>query len=126
MSFGFAISRLWSVPRLTGWLLVALLCVTAQGMAVARGAPGASGTLEICGSTGPAMVDLDASGKPLGPPHLCPDWAMSLLNAGLPPVPAAVLPATLRPLTLQPVRAALASDAALPPRASARAPPPRA
>ncbi|SEO03829.1 hypothetical protein SAMN04490248_101120 [Salinihabitans flavidus] len=72
---------------MTGWrsylagLMAALLLLTAQGAAVARGVPPAVDFMEICTGTGPAMMPLDAEGNPTGAPHLCPDFALSLLNA---------------------------------------------
>ncbi len=62
-----------------GFGLVLLLLLTSLGMAVARGAPGASGRIELCTGTGPVMVDVDENGVPVGPPYICPDYALTLL-----------------------------------------------
>ena len=103
-------------------LLALLLGLTAQAMAAARGAPGSSGRIEICTGIGPVMVAVDAEGQPVGPPHLCPDWAPSLLAAlAVPDV--APLPVAAGPGAVLAVRDALSSDAARPVAATARAPP---
>lgn len=64
--------------------LALLLGVTAQGAAVARGMPGASGQMELCTGTGPVMVYIDENGKPTAPPHLCPKFApLLILSLGI-------------------------------------------
>ena len=66
-------------------------------MAVARGLPGPSGQMVICTGTGPVMVSVDADGAPVGTPHICPDAALSLIQAAFDsPVPS-------RPVTLAPL-----------------------
>ncbi|MDF1856098.1 hypothetical protein [Pseudooceanicola sp.] len=62
-------------------LLVALLTLTGQAAAIARGQPGAAGWAELCTGSGPVMVALDSAGQPIGPAHLCPDNAFLLLQA---------------------------------------------
>jgi hypothetical protein len=49
-------------------------------MAVARGMPGPSGQIQICTGHGPVMVYVDETGAPSGPPVLCPDGALSLIQ----------------------------------------------
>ena len=71
------------------WALGLLIALTAQAAAVAHAAPGPSGTIELCNSTGPVMVYVDAEGKPVGAPVYCPDFALTLILAlSVPPVMA--------------------------------------
>ncbi|WP_199023793.1 hypothetical protein [Sedimentitalea arenosa] len=101
--------------------LVALLVLTSQAMAVARGAPGAAGTIELCTGTGPVMIAVDESGAPVTPPHFCPDQALSLVSA------VALSDATPRPLRRTAWRLAFAGASQegsdQPPSTVARAPP---
>ena len=64
---------------LTGVVVLALV-LTSQAMAVARGMPGAAGYAEYCLNNAPVMVPVDAEGNPTGPPHICPDFSLSLLD----------------------------------------------
>ena len=59
--------------------LAFLLVVTSQSMAVARGMPGAAGSVVLCTGTGPVTILTDAEGQPIGPAHICPDCALSLI-----------------------------------------------
>lgn len=115
-----------SIPwrRLAALLLVLLVATSAQGVAAARGMPAASGRVELCTGTGPAMVYVDAQGAPTAAPHLCPDWSAGLLAAVMPPFAGPVVPAAEGSGPV-PVRAGVASDGAGPDRASARDPPRR-
>lgn len=61
--------------------LALLLLVTGQGMALARGMPGPAGQMVICTGSGPVMVALDGTGRPAGPAVICPDAALSLIQA---------------------------------------------
>lgn len=73
--------------RLIAAVLVGLIVLTAQSAAVARSMPDASGQMVICTGTGPVMVYVDRDGNPTRAPHICPDYALSLivaLDAGLP------------------------------------------
>ncbi|GHH01725.1 hypothetical protein [Pseudodonghicola xiamenensis] len=78
-----------------GLALVVVMALTSQSMAVARGAAGVAGQIEICIGSGPVTVYVDDSGNPTGPPHICPDFALHFLAFVTPP---AILPA---PLTLE-------------------------
>ena len=60
--------------------LTALLVLTGQGLAVARGMAPATQSAELCTGSGPVMVHLDANGQPTAPPHYCPDGALALLQ----------------------------------------------
>ncbi len=63
-------------------LLVAVLVLTGHSMAIARGMPMSAGEIELCtGAYGPVMMPVDAEGNPTGPPHICPEFSLSLLNA---------------------------------------------
>lgn len=59
--------------------LALLLVLTAQSMAVARGTPGAAGSIVLCTGTGPVTILTDAEGQPLAPAHVCPDCTLSLI-----------------------------------------------
>lgn len=61
--------------------LALLLVLTGQSMALMRSAPDASGQMVLCTGTGPITVLTDENGQPVGPPHICPDCAMSLFAA---------------------------------------------
>ena len=67
--------------QILGALLAFLVAFTAQGAAVARTMPDASGQMVICTGTGPVMVYFDEQGDPTAPPHLCPDFATSMIVA---------------------------------------------
>ncbi|OZB14516.1 MAG: hypothetical protein B7X55_11135 [Rhodobacterales bacterium 34-62-10] len=64
--------------------LALLLVLTAQSMALARGMPGAAGSVVLCTGTGPVTILTDAEGQPIGPAHICPDCALALIVT-LPP-----------------------------------------
>ena len=77
-------------PLLLGLSLVVML-VTAQAMAVARGTTrDAAGAMVLCTGSGPVTVFYDENGEPIGPSHLCPDCALSVVAGLAAPV---VLPA---------------------------------
>ncbi|QIZ80555.1 hypothetical protein [Thalassovita gelatinovora] len=59
-------------------VLAALLTLTGQSMAVARGMPNAAGEIVLCTGFGPISVLVDQNGQPVGKPHICPDYALSL------------------------------------------------
>ncbi len=58
-----------------------MLVLTSGAMAVARGQATASGSVVLCTGSGPVAVQVDAEGQPVGPVHICPDCALSLLDA---------------------------------------------
>jgi hypothetical protein len=62
-------------------------------MAVARGQTAASGSIVLCAGAGLVSVPVDADGQPTGPAHICPDCALGLFAATIPPAvtPAAPL-----------------------------------
>ncbi len=61
-------------------LLAAVLVLTGHSMAVARGMPSASGYSAYCIGENTTMVPVDAAGEPVGPPHICPEFSLSLLD----------------------------------------------
>lgn len=61
--------------------LAALLALTGQGIAVARGTPPPVGQMVICTGQSPVMVPVDAEGQPTGPAYICPDAALTFFNA---------------------------------------------
>lgn len=67
--------------HILGALLALLVAFTAQGAAVARTMPDATGQMVICTGTGPVMVYFDEHGEPTAPPQLCPDFVGSLIVA---------------------------------------------
>lgn len=60
------------------FLLIAVLTLTGHSMAIARGAPGPSGFIELCTGTGPIMVAVDEDGAPTGASHVCPEFSLML------------------------------------------------
>ena len=77
--------------------LALILAATSLSLAAARGEMPRDGRVVLCSAGGPLVVDRDADGTPLAPPHLCPDWALSLCVAAAPP-PALPAPRVLRRL----------------------------
>ncbi|WP_135505922.1 hypothetical protein [Roseovarius aestuariivivens] len=61
-----------------------LLIVTGQSMAIARTAPGPSGSMVVCTGDGPVRVLVDEDGVPMDAVHVCPDCATGLFEASLP------------------------------------------
>ncbi|WP_380995191.1 hypothetical protein [Sedimentitalea sp. HM32M-2] len=110
------------LSRSVGFALVLLLLLTSQSMAVARGAPGPAGQMQLCTGTGPVMVYVDADGAPVGPPHICPDFALTLLDhvAASPAGGPGLVSVGRRLSVILPVRQ---SGAIFRPRSVARAPP---
>ncbi|PTQ75638.1 hypothetical protein [Celeribacter persicus] len=103
-------------------LVAFLLIVTSQSMAVARGTMrDASGAVVLCTGTGPITVLTDADGQPIGPSHICPDCALSVI-AGLADA-FDLQPPTQQVLRFTPLSFAAEGHDTLPPRACARAPP---
>ncbi|KPP87050.1 MAG: hypothetical protein HLUCCO07_15100 [Rhodobacteraceae bacterium HLUCCO07] len=60
-----------------GLMLAAILALTGQSMAVARGMSDVAGHIVLCTGTGPVTVLVDGNGQPVGPSHICPDCALS-------------------------------------------------
>ena len=104
-------------------ILAGILVLTGQSMAVMRGMPGAAGEVVLCTGTGPIAIQVDSEGKPVGPPHICPDCAMSLFLMADAPM---ALPRRAEPTgrRLAVVRARVAAGAGHLP-AMARGPPVR-
>lgn len=83
--------------RYLALFLVAVMVLTSQSMAVARGATGPAGQIVLCTGTGPLAVYVDDEGQPTGPPHICPDCALHLLDAfAAPDIAPAPLAVSLR------------------------------
>lgn len=78
---------------LSGCLLALLLGLTAQSMALARGASGAVDEIILCTGTGPIMVAVDEHGEPTGAAHICPEFTLSLFVALQSDPPPEVAPA---------------------------------
>lgn len=63
-------------------LFAAMLVVTSQSMAVARGMTrDAAGAMILCTGSGSVTVYYDENGEPIGPSHICPDCAIGFADA---------------------------------------------
>ena len=69
------------IRHITTFFLIAVLVLTAQSMAVARGTAMSVGQIVLCTGTGPITVNVDKNGQPVGSAHICPDCALSELAA---------------------------------------------
>lgn len=78
---------------LAGCLLALMLLVTAQSMALARGASVAVDEIILCTGNGPVMISVDANGDPTGESHICPEFTLSLILALDPERPGSFRPA---------------------------------
>lgn len=103
---------------------ICVLALTSVAAGVARGQADPVGQMVICSGTGPVMVHMDATGKPTGPPVLCPDGVMALLAAVADPAPDVARSVTVADLAPTATHRPLAQDARIEGRA--RSPPPRA
>jgi hypothetical protein len=65
----------------TAFLMTLALLLMGQGAAAARGLPGPDGSIVICTGSGPVVIFVNAEGEPAAPPHICPDCALSLIQA---------------------------------------------
>lgn len=72
------------IRSFTALFMALTLVFTAQTMASARSMTSATGEMILCTGTGPVAIQFDADGNPTGPPHICPDCAMSFLSGTLP------------------------------------------
>ena len=70
------------VSHILGYVLAAVIALTAQSAAVARTMPDATGQMVLCTGTGPVMVYTDEDGNPTSAPHICPDFAVPDSCAG--------------------------------------------
>lgn len=70
-----------NIRHITTFFLIAVLALTAQSMAVARGTAMSAGQIVLCTGTGPVVVDVDKDGQPVDPAHICPECAVSELVA---------------------------------------------
>lgn len=104
--------------------LCALLALTSQTMAVARGTPAPAGTMVLCTGTGPVTVLVDSEGTPTGAVHICPDCALGLFDAVATVPPDA--PQTATATALDPFEPTLEIVVAARSTFKARAPPLRA
>ena len=70
------------LARITALTLALLVAITSQQLAVARGmAMTAAGEAVLCTGQGTVTITLDDQGNPMGPVHICPDCALSLMAA---------------------------------------------
>ncbi|MCH2250595.1 MAG: hypothetical protein MK042_12450 [Cognatishimia sp.] len=63
------------------FVLIFVLTLTGHSMAIARGASGPAGFMELCTGAGPVMVAIDEHGEPTGESHICPEFSLMLQNA---------------------------------------------
>ncbi len=102
--------------------LALLIAVTSQQMAMARGmARDASGQVILCTGQGVVTVTLDAQGEPMGPVHICPDCALTLMDFA--DAPIAVGSAAIHIQTLAHTPVAALQIPVVPTRTQARGPP---
>lgn len=71
--------------RVCHLILVLAIALTAQVVGSARGQARVAGQMVICSGGAAVTVQVDADGKPIGAPHICPDCAMTLLAAHIAP-----------------------------------------
>lgn len=102
-------------------LLALVIAVAAVHVGAIRGQAKAAGSIVLCTGTGPVSVAVDADGQPVGPVHVCPDCAMSLLAAADAPAVAVERVAMTRRVSFQGTHVAGASRGLVGPRA--RGPP---
>lgn len=67
--------------------LCALILLTSQSMAVARGQMPPDGQMVLCTGAGSVVIFVDENGQPTTAPHLCPDCILTLANVSSPPLP---------------------------------------
>lgn len=101
--------------------LAAILALTSQGLALARGQGMAAGYVVICMGNGLAAMPVDAGGRPLGPAHICPDGVLGV--AGAAPPPAVAAPALRLAAIVAPAPALPEAAPAFRPVPAARGPP---
>lgn len=63
-------------------ILSALLLITTQSMAVARGQMVPDGRMVLCTGAGSIVILTDANGQPTDVPHACPDCILTLTAHG--------------------------------------------
>lgn len=102
--------------------LMLAVIVTAGVVGAARGQARVAGQMVICSGGAVVTVDVDATGKPVGPVHVCPDCVMTLLAATEPPAWGVERPISLRLIAFTPDAAARAAPV-WPVAPSARGPP---
>lgn len=112
-----------AMPAVLRLALILLMMLTGIGLGVARGTVQIAGHVVLCSGQG-LVVMHGVDGEAEGSAHLCPDMALSLLNAlaggGAQPSPACGAARSL----CRAVEAGLVGAA--PPQALARSPPARA
>ncbi|WP_414898195.1 hypothetical protein [Rhodovulum sp. YEN HP10] len=108
---------------LLGLCLALLFALTSLSLAAARTAPRPVDRILLCAGFGLQTIEIDATGQPTGPPHICPDGLAAL--AALAPAPPAL---PLRLLRARPLRRPARRPAPCgcrPARPRSRAPPGR-
>ncbi|WP_147114859.1 hypothetical protein [Tateyamaria sp. syn59] len=106
---------------LSAILLSLVLVVTSHSAATARGASAAVDQIVICSGAQVVTIFVDADGQPTAATHLCPDCALHLLAALVPPAAAATsLPHGATGVSWP---AGLAHEGSAVPNPSARGPP---
>lgn len=86
--------------------LTLAILLTAQVVGMARGQAQVAGEMVICSGGAVVTVQTDANGNPIGPVHICPDCAMTLLAAHAAPVWEITLPVSLRFIAWDPSESA--------------------
>lgn len=80
-----------------------VLLFTSHGAAMAHRAPHAVDQMVICVGATAVIVYVDDEGQPVEAPHLCPDCALHLLAALVPPIVQSVAPMGAPRTVLYPV-----------------------
>lgn len=73
---------MWTRTRpLIALSLALILAVTSVTMSVARGQTRVAGEIVICTGLGITTLAVDATGRPVGVAHICPDMVLGLMAA---------------------------------------------
>ena len=62
-------------------MLALIMAVTSVGLASARGQTHVGGQVVLCSGGRIVTVTLDINGEPMGPTHICPDMALTMMLA---------------------------------------------
>ena len=61
--------------------LAVVVALTSVALGQARGQMRMGDRVVICSGAGPVTIEIDAQGNPVGPGHVCPDCALSVMAA---------------------------------------------
>lgn len=66
------------MTRVLRLILIAIVVLTSQQLALARGQAVAMGNMVMCVGGGFVTIAVDAKGNPTGAPHVCPDGVQAM------------------------------------------------